>query len=256
MAQMSGKKVIITGAAHGIGRAIALLLAGRGCDIGMLEIDVDAARKVADEINQMGRKAVVEPCDVTQAGQVKTAAEKLLAALGQCDILVNNAGICRMGELLTMDETDWRALFAVNVDGVFNVTRAVAPYMVTRGQGAIVNLSSWMGKSGHPGYGAYCATKFAIIGLTQTLALELGPKGVRVNAVAPGLIVNTVMRDEAESYMKERGMPMAVDRAKTIPLRRSGTPEDIAHAVAFLASDQASYMTGEVVNVTGGLWNG
>jgi 2-hydroxycyclohexanecarboxyl-CoA dehydrogenase len=158
--------------------------------------------------------------------------------------------------LLDMDEADWRALFAVNVDGVFHVSRAIVPHMVERGQGAVVNLSSWMGKSGHPGYGAYCATKFAIIGLTQSLALELGPKGVRANAVAPGLIINTVMRDEAENYMKERGMPVAADRAKSIPLRRSGTPQDIANTVAFLASDEASYMTGEVVNVTGGLWNG
>ena len=256
MTAMIGKKAIITGAAHGIGRAIALTLAERGCEIGMLEIDSGAAQKTIKEIEHFGRKAYVEVCDVTQASQVKKASEKILTAMGHCDILVNNAGICRMGELLDMDEADWRALFAVNVDGVFHVTRAVVPHMVERGQGAVVNLSSWMGKSGHPGYGAYCATKFAIIGLTQSLALELGPKGVRANAVAPGLIINTVMRDEAENYMKERGMPVAADRAKSIPLRRSGTPQDIANTVAFLASDEASYMTGEVVNVTGGLWNG
>ena len=256
MTAMNGKKAIITGAAHGIGRAIALTLAERGFEIGMLEIDGDAAQKTIKEIEHFGRKVYVEVCDVTQGSQVKKASEKILTAMGHCDILVNNAGICRMGELLDMDEADWRALFAVNVDGVFHVTRAIVPSMVERGQGAVVNLSSWMGKSGHPGYGAYCATKFAIIGLTQSLALELGPKGVRVNAVAPGLIINTVMRDEAENYMKERGMPVAADRAKNIPLRRSGTPQDIANAVAFLASDDASYMTGEVVNVTGGLWNG
>ncbi|NDB66451.1 MAG: SDR family oxidoreductase [Methylocystaceae bacterium] len=253
---MTNKKLVITGAAHGIGRAIALTMAKRGCDIGMFEIDSVAAQSVAKDITALGRKAYVEICDVTKKEQVETASEKLLTGLGHCDILVNNAGICRMGELLTMEETDWRDLFAVNVDGVFHVTRAIAPSMVERGQGAIVNLSSWMGKSGHPGYGAYCATKFAIIGLTQTLALELGPKGVRVNAVAPGLIVNTVMREEAENYMKERGMPMAAERSKSIPLRRSGMPQDIANAVAFLASDEASYVTGEVVNVTGGHWNG
>lgn len=256
MTAMNGKKAIITGAAHGIGRAIALTFAERGCEIGMLEIDGGAAQKTIKEIEHFGRKVYVEVCDVTLASQVKSASEKILTAMGHCDILVNNAGICRMGELLDMDEADWRALFAVNVDGVFHVTRAIVPSMVERGQGVVVNLSSWMGKSGHPGYGAYCATKFAIIGLTQSLALELGPKGVRVNAVAPGLIINTVMRDEAENYMKERGMPVAADRAKSIPLRRSGTPQDIANAVAFLASDDASYMTGEVVNVTGGLWNG
>ena len=256
MTDMTGRKAIITGAAHGIGRAIALTLARRGCDIGMLELDTDAAQRVGDEIKALGRHVFIEACDVTKPNQVKNASAKILMSLGACDILVNNAGICRMGDLLTMDEEDWRSLFSVNVDGVFHVTRAIVPQMVTRGTGAVVNLSSWMGKSGHPGYGAYCATKFAIIALTQTLALELGPKGVRVNAVAPGLIVNTVMRDEAESYMQERGLPMADDRAKNIPLRRAGLPQDIANTVAYLASDEASYMTGEVVNVTGGLWNG
>jgi 2-hydroxycyclohexanecarboxyl-CoA dehydrogenase len=250
------KNAIITGAAHGIGRAIALTLAERGYDIGMLEIDSEAAQKTMTEIKAYGGQVYVEPCDVTQGKQVKTASETVLGKMGHCDLLVNNAGICRMGELLSMDEADWRALFSVNVDGLFHVSRAIVPHMVERSQGSVVNLSSWMGKSGYPGYGAYCATKFAVIGLTQSLALELGPKGVRVNAVAPGLIINTVMRDEAESYMKERGMPVAADRAKAIPLRRSGTPQDIANAVAFLASDEASYMTGEVVNVTGGLWNG
>lgn len=253
---MENKNLIITGAAHGIGRSIALTMARRGYNIGMLELDHAGAEKVAQDIKTMGRKTFIEPCDVTQKVQVNKAGANLIANMGHCDVLVNNAGICRMGELLSMDENDWRDLFAVNVDGVFHVSRAIAPHMVARGQGAIVNLSSWMGKAGHPGYGAYCATKFAIIGLTQSLALELGPHGVRVNAVAPGLIINTVMRNEAEAYMKERNMPMAQDRAKSIPLRRSGTPQDIANAVAFLASDEASYMTGEVVNVTGGLWNG
>ena len=253
---MENKNLIITGAAHGIGRAIALTMAKRGYNIGMLELDPAGAEKVGQDIRAMGRKVFIEDCDVTQKMKVNKACANLIARMGDCDVLVNNAGICRMGELLSMDEDDWRALFAVNVDGVFHVSRALGPHMVERGQGAIVNLSSWMGKAGHPGYGAYCATKFAIIGLTQSLALELGPKGVRVNAVAPGLIINTVMRNEAENYMKERNMPTAADRAKTIPLRRSGTPQDIANAVAFLASDEASYMTGEVMNVTGGLWNG
>ena len=256
MQDMVGRKIVITGAAHGIGRAIALTLAQRGCDLGLLELDVTAAQQLATEISAMGRNVTVEACDITKPDQVKRAGERILTQLGGCDGLVNNAGICRMGTLLSMDEADWRDLFSVNVYGSFHVARAIVPHMVERGHGAVVNLSSWMGKSGHPGYGAYCATKFAIVALTQTLALELGPHGIRVNAVAPGLIVNTVMRDEAEDYMKERGLPMADDRAKSIPLRRAGVPQDIAHCVAFLLSDQASYMTGEVVNVTGGLWNG
>jgi NAD(P)-dependent dehydrogenase (short-subunit alcohol dehydrogenase family) len=255
MTRLQGKTAIITGAATGIGKSIALLMAQEGCDIGMMEIDADTAQGTAEAVRALGRKAVVTRCDVRNVDEIKAAAETLKAELGPCDILVNNAGICRFGFILEMNEQDWSDQFRINVDGTFHVTRAIAPQMVARGAGSIINLASWMGKSAVANYGGYCATKFAIVALTQSLACELGPKGVRVNALAPGLIVNTVMRDEAEVYMKERGLPMAADREGNIPLRRAGTPEDIAKVAVFLASDEASYITGEAVNITGGSWN-
>ena len=168
---------------------------------------------------------------------------------------MNNAGICRIGKLLEMEEADWRATFGINVDGLFHVTRKVVPGMVDRRSGAVVNLASWMGKSGVAAYGAYCASKFAVVSLTQSLACEIGEHGVRVNAVAPGLIVRTKMRDESEGLRREQGLPTAEDRAQAIPLRRPGWPEDVAKAVCFLASDEAEYITGETISVTGGLWN-
>ncbi len=127
--------------------------------------------------------------------------------------------------------------------------------MVERRRGTIVNIASWMGKSGVAAYGAYCASKFAVVSLTQSLALEIGEYGIRVNAVAPGLIVETKMRDESEIQRAAEGLPTAKDRAKTIPLRRAGLPSDIAKTVAFLASDEADYITGETISVTGGIWN-
>ena len=175
--------------------------------------------------------------------------------LGDIDILVNNAGILRIGKILEMSRADWDDTFRVNVDGMFNVTRSVAPGMVERGRGAIVNLASWMGTSAVANYGAYCASKFCIVALTQSLALELGEHGIRVNAVAPGLIVDTPMRNAAEAERRAQGLETAEDRAKSIPLRRCGYPQDVARAVAFLASDEAGYITGETVNITGGLWN-
>lgn len=256
MTRLNAKKAIITGAATGIGRAIALHMAREGCDIGMMELDVATAEETASAIRALGRTAHIVACDVRHADQVKKGATELLGKLGQCDILVNNAGICRFGFILEMDEKDWSEQFRINVDGAFHVTRAVVPQMVARGSGSVINLASWMGKSAVANYGGYCATKFALIALTQSLACELGPSGVRVNALAPGLIVNTVMRDEAEVYMKHRGLPTAADREGNIPLRRAGTPDDIAKVAVFLASDEASYITGEAVNITGGSWNG
>jgi NAD(P)-dependent dehydrogenase (short-subunit alcohol dehydrogenase family) len=175
-------------------------------------------------------------------------------ALGPVRLLVNNAGVVGLGPLADFSEQDWRKLFRVNVDGVFFCCQAVLPGMLARNQGSIVNIASWNGKLGAPNFGAYSATKAAVISITQALAREVAAMGVRVNAVCPGIIAGTSMREQVQLEGKAYGLPPASDRAKTIPLGRLGTPEDIAEAVAFLASEQASYMTGQSINVTGGLW--
>ncbi|NNM74559.1 SDR family NAD(P)-dependent oxidoreductase [Enterovirga aerilata] len=253
---LEGRRAIVTGAAYGIGKGIASRLAAEGCDVGLFDLDLAAAERVAVELSGSGRRVAVAAGDVSSKTDVEAGIGRLLAELGGgADILVNNAGICRIGKLLEMSESDWRATFGINVDGLFYASRMVVPGMVERRSGAVINLASWMGKSGAEAYGAYCASKFAVVALTQTLALEVGEHGVRVNAVAPGLVVQTKMRDESEERRRREGLPLAEERAKAIPLRRAAVPEDIAKAVAFLASDEAAYITGETLSVTGGVWN-
>lgn len=252
---LNGRKAIVTGGAHGIGRAIAARLVAEGCEVGIFDLDRAAAQATADALSAEGGRVVVAAGDVSSREEVVGGIGSLKAALGPIDILVNNAGICKVGKLLETSEAEWKATFGINVDGLFHVTRQVAPGMVERRSGTIVNIASWMGKSGVAAYGAYCASKFAVVSLTQSLALEIGEYGIRVNAIAPGLIVETKMRDESEIQRAAEGLPTAKDRAKTIPLRRAGLPSDIAKTVAFLASDEADYITGETISVTGGIWN-
>jgi NAD(P)-dependent dehydrogenase (short-subunit alcohol dehydrogenase family) len=170
------------------------------------------------------------------------------------DLLVNNAGICRLGAIVDFADADWHATFRVNVDGVFFACRAVLPHMLARGRGGIVNIASWSGKAGAPYFGPYCASKFAVIGLTQSLAKEVAGRGVRVNAVCPGIVAGTEMRARVDRESRELGRPTSTDRIGWIPLGRLAEPEDVAGVVAFLASDDARYMTGQAINVTGGLW--
>jgi NAD(P)-dependent dehydrogenase (short-subunit alcohol dehydrogenase family) len=252
MEGLAGKRALVTGGGSGIGRSIALKLAREGCDIALIDIDEPAADAVAGEIRALGRQAAATRGDVSSVASVRAAVADLAGA--PFDILVNNAGIARLGALLTMPEKDWRETFAVNVDGTFNVSRAVVPGMVERRRGAVVNLASWLGRRGMPPFGAYAASKFAVVAFTQTLALEVAASGVRVNAVCPGLIVDTRMREALEREADRAGLPRAAERAKTIPLGRAGTPEDVARIVAFLASDEAGYVTGAAYDVTGGLW--
>lgn len=254
MYDLKGKSAIITGGANGIGRKIGLRLAEEGCDIGIFDINEAEAQKTAADIRAKGRHAHVEKGSVADKDDVERGMTALTQQLGKVDILVNNAGILRVGKLLTMNEKDWSDSFRVNVDSVFWVSRAVIPHMVARNSGCVLNLASWLGKKGIASYGAYCASKFAVIGLTQTMAAELAEYGIRVNALAPGLIVDTKMRTESEAMHRAQGLPLAADRAKSIPLGRVGYPDDVARLAAFLVSDEAGYMTGQSVNVSGGLW--
>lgn len=254
MARFKGRVALVTGAAGGIGRAIALALAKDGADIGIVDISAAGAGAVADEIRALGRRAVGIVGDVTSSASIKAATTAIEAAIGPIDILVNNAGIARIGPLLDVSEQDWRDSFAVNVDGVFNTSRAVMPGMVARKRGTVVNLASWLGKRGAANYGAYAATKFAVIGFTQSLAYEMAPHGIRVNSVCPGLIVDTTMRRVIDEESGRRGLPQAKDRAPSIPMGRVGYPEEVARVVAFLCSDEASYVTGAAYDITGGNW--
>ena len=248
------RTAVITGAGAGIGRAIALALARAGYDVGVLDIDAAAAESTATAIRAEGRKALASRCDVSDAASVKAAVTAALDGLGPADLLVNNAGILRTAPFLETRPEVWRQVLAVNLDGAFHATQAVLPQMVARDSGCVVNIASWTGKKGMPNHTAYSASKFALIGLTQALAGEMAAHGIRVNAVCPGIIVDTRMREEAERLNEAQGLPDVTTRVRGIPLQRPGYPDDIAYVVLFLASDAAAYMTGQAINVTGGLW--
>jgi NAD(P)-dependent dehydrogenase (short-subunit alcohol dehydrogenase family) len=249
-----GEVAIVTGGAAGIGLAIARRLARAGYDIAIADIDAGGAERAAAEFRQQGRRSVAVPCDVGGREAVFGMVEAATRSVGDIDLLVNNAGIARLGRLLDFPEADWQELFRVNVDSVFHCCQAVLPRMLWRKQGNIVSIASWNGKLGAPNFGAYSATKAAVIVFTQALAREVAPHGIRVNAVCPGIVAGTPMRKEVERQGLAFGLSPSSERAKTVPLGRLATPEDIANAVAFLASSEAAYMTGQAVNVTGGLW--
>ena len=245
----------VTGAGGGIGRAIALRLARDGRDIGVVDHDAAAAEATAVLVRALGRRACVATADVARRDAVRDAVVQVTAALGEIDVLVNNAGILRTAPFLDVTEADWRQIMAVNLDGVFHGCQAVLPGMLARGTGCIVNMSSYLGKRGAPNHAAYSASKAAVIALTQSVAAELAGRGVRINAVCPGTIVDTQMRDVAETRNKAQGLPDVQTRVQTqVPMRRAGVPDDVAGVVAFLVSADAAYMTGQAINVSGGLW--
>lgn len=248
------RSAVVTGAGGGIGRAIALRLADDGYDVGILDVDEAGAGETAEKVRAAGRQGFVEVGSVTKESDVRRCVDGLAKSLGSIDLLVNNAGVARLGKFLDSTDDDWRDVFAVNVDGMVRVTRAVLPGMIGNGGGNVVNMASWCGKKGLANYSVYCASKFAVIGLTQSLALEMAEHGIRVNAVCPGFIVDTKMRDDYEAVREQQGLPTSSERISRIPLARAGYPDDVAKLVAFLASDQSDYMTGQSINVTGGLW--
>jgi NAD(P)-dependent dehydrogenase (short-subunit alcohol dehydrogenase family) len=245
---------IVTGAGTGIGRAIALRLVKSEYAVAVADIDPDGANRVTQELRANAGSAETVICDVGDKAEAFGMVAAATEALGPVRLLVNNAGVIGLGPLADFSEQEWRKLFRVNVDGVFFCCQAVLPGMLERHQGSIVNIASWNGKLGAPNFGAYSATKAAVVSITQSLAREVAATGVRVNAVCPGIIAGTSMREQVQLEGQAYGLPPASERAKTIPLGRLGKPEDIADAVAFLASEQASYMTGQCINVTGGLW--
>jgi len=190
---------------------------------------------------------------VTSPKEVSGAVDTVLARLQRIDVLVNNAGIAWMGPAMDMPLEALQAMLRVNVEGVFIVTRAVLPHMMASRSGSVVNLASWAGKTGNANFAGYCASKFAVIGLTQALAREMAPHSIRVNAICPGIVVDTAMRSTIEVQQRHYGLPDTAEREKSIPIGRVSVPDDVARIAAFLASDEASYMTGESINLSGGL---
>jgi len=225
-----------------------------GCDVGVFDVNEAGAGETAALVRAAGRRAVTAIGSVARREDVQRGAAELVRGLGRIDILVNNAGILRTAKFLDTTPEIWRDTLGVNLDGVFHFCQAVLPHMLAAESGAIINMSSWTGKKGVLNHAAYSASKFAVIGLTQSLAAEVGEHGIRVNAICPGIIVETQMREAAEAMNRAQGLPDIEARAKTVPLRRTGTPDDIAGVVAFLASNEARYMTGQAINITGGLW--
>jgi acetoin reductase-like protein len=254
--RLAGKSAIVTGAGRGIGKATALRFAQEGADV--LVPDLDAARSegTAGEIRILGRTGIPMQMDVTRMTDIQRMVDTAIRVFGKIDILVNNAGITIVRDMLKLTEAEWDRTLAINAKAVFFCLQAVAREMVKRQRGVILNASSISGRAGKPMLVDYCASKFAVIAITQSAALYLAKHGVRVNAVAPG-IVDTDMWDQIDrEWGTLEGKPpgeMKRTRVAAVPLGRIETPEDVANLYAFLASDEASYITGQTYNVCGGL---
>ncbi len=248
---MSSRRVaIVTGAGSGIGRAIATRLADEGLAVAVLDLREDAADKVAGEISERGLEAVAcGGVDVSDRAQVDAAVEQIRAEVGPPLVLVNNAGITGFKKFVDITDDKWDRMMQVNLNGPFYCTQAVVPDMIEAGWGRIVNISSSSAQSGQQYMVHYVTSKAGLIGFTKSLALELGPLGITVNTIPPGFIDTPMLRGSEERGLLGGSVEDAVERT---PVRRPGEPEDIAYACAFLVSDEASYITGQVIGVNGG----
>jgi len=236
---------MITGGARGIGREIALVFAREGAGIAICDINAETLAGAQRQIEDLGRSAVTGIVDVTKADQVDSFVQKVLDKFKKIDILVNNAGITKDGLLVRMSEADWDTVLAVNLKGAFNCTRAVSKVMMKQRDGRIVNMASIIGIMGNAGQANYAASKGGLIALTKTVAKELASRNIRANAIAPGFI-QTDMTAKLSNEVKSEMM-------KYVPLGHFGTVEDVANLALFLASDDSAYITGQVVQVDGGL---
>ncbi len=246
MADLSNRVAIVTGGRRGIGRATALLLAQRGASVMIGDWTEDQLESTAAEIAaETGRRVASKCVDVSDSASVKDFMDATVKEFGQIDILVNNAGITRDNLLIRISDQDWDSVISVNLKGAFNCCRAVARQMMKQRYGRIVNITSVVGLAGNAGQANYSASKAGLIGMTKTLAKELGSRNITVNGVAPGF-VTTVLTDVLAQEYKDTAIKMT-------PLGRAGTPEDIAKAVAFLVSDDAAFITGQILSVDGGM---
>lgn len=242
---MSDKITLITGASQGIGEAIAWELARVGAEVVLIDIQKDKVEEVAVKIKKGGGKATAYVADVSKLDQVQQVVTEILTQHNKIDHVVNNAGITRDNLLMRMHEEEWDAVLSVNLKSVFNLSKAVIRHMIGQRYGRIVNISSVVGLMGNAGQTNYSASKAGVVGFTKSLAREVAARGITVNAVAPGYIA-TAMTDSLSEAVKESFINF-------IPKRRFGTPNDVAYAVKFLLSDEAEYITGQVINVNGGM---
>lgn len=243
---LTGKTALVTGAGRGIGREIALALAREGADVAINYHGSEmAAKETAEEIEAMGRKTVLIRCDVADFGAAEEMVKKTAGELGRLDILVNNAGITRDNLLLRMSEEEYDAVLNTNLKGCFNAIRHAAKFMIKQRSGRIINLSSVSGVMGNAGQANYCASKAGVIGLTKSAARELASRNITVNAIAPGFI-ETEMTAVLSDSVKESILSQ-------IPMRRLGSTKDVAEMAVFLASEKAGYLTGQVIQINGGM---
>ena len=245
MSNLAGKVAIVTGAARGIGQAIALRLAADGADLALADLKTEWLDDTAAKVRALGRRAECFAVDVASSESVNAGVAAIVAAFGQVDILVNNAGITRDTLILRMTDVDWDAVLDINLKGVFLMTRAVAKPMMRARGGAIVNVASVVGVTGNAGQANYTASKGGVIALTKTTAKELGSRNIRANAVAPGYI-HTAMTEKLPEELRAQ-------MVKLVPLARPGEPEDVANVVAFLAGPDAAYVNGQTIHVCGGM---
>ena len=243
MGLLEGKVALITGASRGIGKAIALKFAAEGADIAFTDIKI--IEDTVSELEALGVKVRAYASNAADFAQTHETVEQVLADFGHIDILVNNAGITRDGLMLRMDEAQWDAVINVNLKSAYNYIHAVTPIMARQRGGSIINMSSVVGVSGNAGQCNYSASKAGLIGLAKSIAKEMGPRGIRANCIAPGFIISDMTA----------ALPEEVREAwiKTIPLRRGGTPEDVAKVALFLASDLSSYVSGQVIHCCGAM---
>lgn len=246
MGLLQGKTALITGAARGIGKALALRFAAEGADIAFTDLVIDEnGKQTEDEIKSLGVKCIAYASNAADYAQTEEVVKKVHEDFGKIDILVNNAGITKDGLMMRMSEGQWDAVINVNLKSAFNFIHAVLPIMMRQKCGSIINMASVVGVHGNAGQSNYAASKAGLIALAKSIAQEVGSRGIRANAIAPGFI-ETAMTAALPDNVREEWV-------KKIPLRRGGKPEDIAEVAVFLASDMSAYVTGQVIQVDGGM---
>ena len=246
MKLLEGKVALITGAGRGIGKAVAMKFAEQGADIAITDLELnDTVLATVADLEKFGTSVKAHASNAADFEQAHKVVEQVVADFGRIDILVNNAGITKDGLMMRMSEAQWDAVINVNLKSAFNFIHAVTPVMARQRGGSIINMSSVVGVSGNAGQCNYSASKAGMIGLAKSIAKEMGPRGIRANCIAPGFIISDMTNKLSEEIREEW--------CKTIPLRRGGTPEDVANVALFLASDLSGYVSGQVIHCCGGM---